>query len=298
MEPKMDEKKISPRTVIRRVGIVGCGLMGSQYTQLCAQKGYQVTVSEVTEDFLKRGLDLISVRLTEGVNKGELSGSDKDSILARIRGTTNLQSLSDCDLVIEAATEKMEVKKGIFAELDKICPKDVVLGTNTSVLSVLDMAMVTHRPDRVLGIHMAPLLFPTAEIVQTLVTSNETLEVAISFSRSLGKEITIAKDTPGFIINRLLTPLFLEAIRMMESGIATRDAIDGAFTRGMGWPVGPFAMMDGVGLDTLLSGTNALYEDLKIPLFVAPVLLKKMVTAGWLGIKTGKGFYDYSKKPL
>jgi 3-hydroxybutyryl-CoA dehydrogenase len=294
-EMKMEEKKIPPRKEIRKVGVVGCGLMGSGYAQLCAQKGYQVVVSEVNDELLNKGLALINARLTESVSQGSLSGQEKDSILSRISGTTYFQNLSDCDLVIEAATEKMEAKKKIFAELDKVCSKDILLATNTSVLSVLDMAMSTTRPDKVLGIHMNPLIFPVAEIIKTIVTSNETVEVAKNFSQSLGKYVVIAKDTPGFIINRLITPLFLEAIRMLESGVADKGEIDAAFTRGMGWPVGPLAMIDGIGLDTLLLGTNALYEELKIPQFVAPILLKKMVTAGHLGVKTGEGFYKYNK---
>jgi 3-hydroxybutyryl-CoA dehydrogenase len=294
-EMKMEEKKIPPRKEIKKVGVVGCGQMGSGYVQLCAQKGYQVVVSEVNDELLNKGLALINARLTESVSKGPLSAGEKENILARISGTTNLQSLSDCDIVIEAAIEKMEAKKKIFAELDKVCSKDILLATNTSVLSVLDMAMATTRPDKVLGIHMNPLIFPIAEIIKTIVTSNETVEVAKNFSQSLGKYVVIAKDTPGFIINRLITPLFLEAIRMLESGISGKDEIDAAFTRGMGWPVGPFAMIDGVGLDTLLLGTNALYEDLKNPQFVPPILLKKMVTAGQLGVKTGKGFYEYQE---
>ena len=275
------------REHINSVGIVGCGQMGSGYVQLCAQKGYQVIVTDESEDVLKKGLSTIHFRLTES--------GDKDLILSRIQGVTGFKRFAECDLVIEAATEKMDVKKKIFAELDRVCPKDVILATNTSVLSVLDMAMATQRPDRVLGIHMNPLVFPSAEIIHTLLTSQEALEVAKRFSESLGKAIIIAKDTPGFLVNRLLTPLLLEAIRMLEAGIATRDEIDGAFTKGMGWPMGPLAMADGIGLDTVLFGTNAIYEDLKIPLFIAPLLLKKMVTAGWLGMKTGKGFYEYGK---
>lgn len=275
------------RDQIKKVGIVGCGQMGSGYVQLCAQKGYQVIFTDESEELLKKGLSMINFRLAES--------ADKDLILSRIHGTTGFQSFSECDLVIEAATEKMEVKKKIFAELDRICPKDVILATNTSVLSVLDMAMATKRPDRVLGIHMNPLLFPSAEIVHTLLTSQEALEVAKRFCESLGKAIILAKDTPGFLVNRLLTPLFLEAIRMLESGIATRDEIEGAFTKGMSWPMGPLAMVDAIGLDTVLYGTVAMYEDLKIPLFIPPLLLKKMVTAGWLGMKTGKGFYEYGK---
>ena len=275
------------RDQIHSVGIVGCGQMGSGYVQLCAQKGFQVIVTDESEELLKKGLGAIQFRLT-GLG-------DRDLILSRIQGVTGFKRFAECDLVIEAATEKMEVKKKIFAELDRVCPKDVVLATNTSVLSVLDMAMATQRPDRVLGIHMNPLVFPSAEIIHTLLTSQEALEVAKRFSESLGKAIIVAKDTPGFLVNRLLTPLLLEAIRMLEASIATRDEIDGAFTKGMGWPMGPLAMADGIGLDTVLFGTNAIYEDLKIPLFIAPLLLKKMVTAGWLGMKTGKGFYEYGK---
>jgi 3-hydroxybutyryl-CoA dehydrogenase len=275
------------REHINSVGIVGCGQMGSGYVQLCAQKGYQVIVTDESEEVLKKGLSTIHIRLTES--------GDKDLILSRIQGVTGFKRFAECDLVIEAATEKMDVKKKIFAELDRVCPKDVILATNTSVLSVLDMAMATQRPDRILGIHMNPLVFPSAEIIHTLLTSQEALEVAKRFSESLGKAIIVAKDTPGFLVNRLLTPLLLEAIRMLEAGIATRDEIDGAFTKGMGWPMGPLAMADGIGLDTVLFGTNAIYEDLKIPLFIAPLLLKKMVTAGWLGMKTGKGFYEYGK---
>jgi 3-hydroxybutyryl-CoA dehydrogenase len=275
------------REHINCVGIVGCGQMGSGYVQLCAQKGYQVIVTDESEELLKKGLSAIHFRLAEL--------GDRDLILSRIHGAKGFARFAECDLVIEAATEKMEVKKKIFAELDRVCPKDVILATNTSVLSVLDMAVATQRPDRVLGIHMNPLVFPSAEIVHTLLTSQEALEVAKRFSESLGKAIIVAKDTPGFLVNRLLTPLLLEAIRMLEASIATRDEIDGAFTKGMGWPMGPLAMADGIGLDTVLFGTNAIYEELKIPLFIAPLLLKKMVTAGWLGMKTGKGFYEYGK---
>ena len=280
---------------IKRVGVVACGLMGSAYTQVCAQSDYQVVVSEVNDELLNKGLALINSRLTESVNKGKLSQQDKDSILARIKGTTNIQDFSDCDLVIEAATEKMGVKKKIFAELDKICRKDIVLATNTSVLSILDMAMVTTRPDKVLGIHMNPLMMPLAEIIKTLVSSEETLEIGKNFCKSLGKSFVIARDIPGFIVNRLLTPFLLNAVRMLEVGIATRDDIDTGFVGGLGYPMGPLAMLDAIGLDTVLLGTTAMYEDLKDPQYASPTLLKKMVTAGWLGCKTGKGFYEYKQ---
>jgi len=281
---------------IKKVGVVGCGLMGSGFTQLCAQKGYQVVVSEVNDELLKKGLALINSRLTEGTSKGALSEREKDTILSRISGTTHLENFSDCDLVIEAATEKMDVKKKIFTELDKICRKDIVLGTNTSVLSVLDIAKMTGRQDKVLGIHMNPLVMPIAEIIKTLVTSEEAIEVAKNFSQTLGKQILIINDSPGFIANRLLMPLLLNAIRMVESGIARKEDIDTEFTLGFGWPIGPLAMIDFAGLDTLLFISEALYEDLKEPQYAPPILLRKMVVAGWLGCKTGKGFYDYEKR--
>lgn len=281
---------------IKKVGVVGCGLMGSGFTQLCAQKGYQVVVSEVNDEVLKKGLALINSRLTEGTSKGALLEREKDTILSRISGTTHLENFSDCDLVIEAATEKMDVKKKIFTELDKICRKDIVLGTNTSVLSVLDIAKVTGRQDKVLGIHMNPLVMPIAEIIKTLVTSEEAIEVAKNFCQTLGKKILIINDSPGFIANRLLMPLLLNAIRMVESGIARKEDIDTEFTLGFGWPIGPLAMIDFAGLDTLLFISEALYEDLKEPQYAPPILLRKMVVAGWLGCKTGKGFYDYEKR--
>ncbi len=283
---KLENVKVAPRREIKRVGIVGCGQMGGGYAQLCAEKGYQVIVSDETEELLKKGLSVIEFRLAQS--------HDKNLILSRIHGKTSFQGFSECDLVIEAATEKMEVKKRIFAELDRICPRDVILATNTSVLSIIDMAVVTQRPDKVLGIHMNPLFFPSAEIIKTIVTSEEALEIAKSFGLSLGKGIVVAKDIPGFIVNRLITPLLLSAIRMVETDQASRDDIDVLF-KSMGWPIGPFGMIDGIGLDTLLFGCNAVYEELKDPQFTPPLLLKKMVTAGWLGMKTGKGFYEYGK---
>ena len=285
------------RTDIKKIGIVGFGVMGSGYTQLCAQNGYEVVVCDVSDEFLNRGLNWIKARLAqgEGVPQGPLSEQQGDIILKRIMGTTNFQDLSDCDLVIETATEKMESKKEIFAELDKICPEDIVLGTNTSVLSVLDIAMATCRPEHVMGIHMNPLFFPLAELVETLVTSEEALQVAKDFSRSVGKGIVVAKDTPGFIVNRLFIPFALDAIRMVEEGIASKEDIDALFTEGMGFLMGPIAVLDTIGLDTLLLASNALYKELKDPQCTPPVLLKKVVTAGWLGCKSGKGFYEYTK---
>ena len=290
----MDGSRSTLRTEIKRVGIVGCGLMGSGYTQLCAHHGYQVVVCEVNNGLLKNGLAMIDSRLAGNVTEGQLPEQDKDAILARIKGTTSLKDFSDCDLVIEAATEKMEVKKEIFTELDRICPEGIVLGTNTSVLSVLDIAMATSRPGQVVGIHMNPLAFPIAELVRTLVTSDEAIEIAKKFSESVGKLAFVAKDVPGFVVNRLITPLMMNAIRMMEANIASKEEIDKVF-KALGWPMGPLATADMIGLDTLLLGTTAMYEESKEAKFAPPVLLKKMVAASWLGCKTGKGFYDYYK---
>ena len=280
---------------IKKVGIVGCGTMGSGITQVCAQSAYQVVVSEINNELLNKGLASISNFLTKSVEKGKLSQQDKDSTLARIKGTTNTKDLSDCDLVIEAAIENMELKKKIIAELDKICPKHAILATNTSCLSIIDIAMVTSRPDRVLGLHfMNPVpLMKLLEIVKTIATSDEALETGKTFGKSLGKTIVTAIDTPGFIVNRLLMPYLIDAIHMLETGIATREDIDTAINLGLGHPMGPLTLLDLIGLDTALFVCDAIYEEFKDPRYAAPPLLRKMVTAGWLGRKTGKGVYEY-----
>ena len=282
---------------IKRVGVVGCGAMGSGITQVCAQSGYQVVASEINDELLNKGLTSISNFLAKSVEKGKLSQQDKDSTLARIKGTTNSKDFSDCDLIIEAAVENMELKKKIFAELDKICPEHAILATNTSCLSIIDMAMVTNRLDKVLGLHFfnpVPLM-QLLEIVKTIATSDETLETAKGFGKSLGKTSVIAQDVPGFIVNRLMTPFLLDAIRMLEAGVASKEDIDTAINLGLNHPMGPLTLSDLVGLDVVLFIVNAIYEEFKDPRFAAPPLLRKMVTAGWLGRKTGKGFYEYNK---
>ena len=193
---------------IKKVGVVGCGVMGSGITQVCAQSGYQVVVSEINDELLNKGLASINSFLTKGVDRGKLTEQDKESTLARIKGTTNIKDFGDCDLMIEAATENLDLKKKIFAELDKVCPKHIILATNTSCLSIINMAVVTNRPDKVLGLHfMNPVpLMKLLEIVKTIATSDETLEVGKEFGKSLGKTIVIAKDTPGFIVNDLMIP--------------------------------------------------------------------------------------------
>ena len=280
---------------IKKIGVVGCGVTGSAFAQVFAQTGYEVIVSETEDELLKSGLALIESRLVESVNKEELSQEDKDAIVSRIRGTTRLKDFHECDVLIEAVTEKMDVKKCVFSELDKICPEHTLFATNTSVLPILEMAMVTERPEKIMGFHTNLLVGNIVEIIKTLVTSEETIEAGIALAQSVGKTYVIAKDTPGFIISRLTASFFCNAIRMLETGIATREDIDTAMKSSIGLPIGPLAMMDLAGLDTILLGTSAIYEELKDPQFAPQTLLKKMVSANWLGRKTGKGFYEYEK---
>ena len=279
----------------KKVGVVGCGTMGSGITQVCAQSGYQVVVSETNDELLNKGLASINSALTKDVGQGKISQQDKDTTLDRIRGTTNSKDFYDCDLVIEAAIENMELKKKIFTELDKICPKHTILASNTSCLSIIDMAMVTNRPDKMLGLHFfnpAPII-KLLEIITTIATSDETFKFSQDFGNSLGKTIVIVQDTPGFIVSRLMVPLLLNAIRMLEAGVATREDIDTAINLGLGHPMGPLTLTDFIGLDVVLAMADAMYQEFKEPQYVPPVLVKKMVTAGWLGRKTGKGFYEY-----
>jgi 3-hydroxybutyryl-CoA dehydrogenase len=280
---------------IKKVGVVGCGAMGAGITQLCAQSGYQVVVSEINDELLKKGLAFIDKTLARSVEKEKISQADKDAILGRIKGTTNTKDFAGCDLVIEAAIENLELKKKIFAELDGICPKHAILATNTSCLSITDMAMMTKRTDKVLGLHFfnpAPVM-KLLEIVRTIATSDEVVKVSQKFGESLGKTTVIAQDAPGFIVNRLWIPFLLHSIRLYEEGVASREDIDNAIMLGLNYPMGPLTLSDMVGIDVVKFVSDALYEQLKDPRYVVPTLVDKMVAAGWLGRKTGKGFYDY-----
>jgi len=280
---------------IKKVGVVGCGQMGGGITQVCAQSGYMVVVLEINDELLKKGLASIDSSLTRSVQKEKITQPYKDATLARIQCTTDTRDFGDCDLVIEAAIENRDLKKMMFGELDKACPQHAILATNTSCLSIIDMAVATKRPDKVLGLHFfnpVPVM-KLLEIVRTVATSEETLEASKNFGKSVGKAIVIAQDAPGFIVNRLMVPQLLNAIRMLESGVATREDIDTGMTLGLNHPMGPLALADLVGLDTLLFIANGIYNEFREAQYIAPTLLKKMVTAGWLGRKTGKGFYDY-----
>lgn len=281
---------------IKKVGVIGCGQMGGGIVQVCAQSGYEVVVSEINDEFLKKGLASINAILTRNVEKERLSQQDKDAVLGRIKGTTSHQDFADCDLVIEAAIENLDLKKQLFAGLDKICPPHAILATNTSCLSIIDMATETGRPEKVLGLHFfnpVPIM-KLLEIVKTIATSEETLETGKEFGKTLDKTVVIAQDVPGFIVNRLMVPFVLNAIRMLEAKVATREDIDTGITLGLNHPIGPLTLADLIGLDTLHFIASSIYDEFKDPQYASPPLLRKMVTVGWLGRKTGKGFYEYS----
>jgi 3-hydroxybutyryl-CoA dehydrogenase len=281
---------------IKKVGVVGCGLMGSGIVEVCTKAGYEVVVSEINEDFLQKGMDRLNKSLSRAVSKGKATQEEMDAALARIKGTTKVADFADCDLVIEAAIENMELKKQIFAELDGILRPEAIIGSNTSSLCIAEMASATKRGDKVLGIHFfnpVPVM-PLLELVRTILTSDETLAMAQEFGQSVGKTTVVAKDTPGFIVNRLLIPYLLHAVRIYEDGLATREDIDTAIKLGLNHPMGPLTLMDLVGLDTTLFIADAMFEEFKDPRYAAPPLLRRMVLAGHLGRKSGKGFYDYS----
>jgi 3-hydroxybutyryl-CoA dehydrogenase len=279
---------------IKKVGVVGCGIMGSGIAHNCAQSGYQVVSLDTREDLVQKGLKAVSSSLKRGVDKGKMTQEEMDTILGRIKGTTDMTDFATCDLVIEAVVEDLEVKKKVFAQLDKVCPAHVVLATNTSVLSVTDIAVATKRPEKVLGIHFSnPVpLMKMLEIVTTLATSDETLATARDFCASIGKRVVVVKDAAGFLANRILCPFLLNAIRMMEAGYAAED-IDNICTMGMGHPMGPLTLLDLIGIDTVYRGAIEVYDELKDPQYNPPTLMRKMVTLGWHGRKTGKGFYTY-----
>jgi 3-hydroxybutyryl-CoA dehydrogenase len=280
---------------IKKVGIVGCGQMGSGIALVCAQSGLQVVIRDIEEQYIQKGIAFIKSYYARSVEKGKMSQSEVDAALSRITGTIDIHVLVECDFIIEAVLERLDLKRAVFAELDKVIPRNIVLATNTSDLSIIDIAMATKRPDKVVGTHFfnPPAIMRLVEIARTIATSDETVKVVQEFVRRIGKEPVLAKDTPGFIVNRLGTPFMLEAIRMLENGLATRDDIDNAVKLGLNHPIGPLALLDFIGLDSVYHGATSIYEETHDPQYAPPVLMRKMVTAGWLGRKTGKGFYEY-----
>ena len=283
--------------MIKKVGIIGCGQMGSGIAQVAAQADYQVISNEVSEELFQKGLHKITRLLDRAIEKGKLDSPIKEKILGNITGSTDFADLADCDLVIEAATEDMTTKKEIFAELDQICKPEVIFASNTSSLSIGDLSSVTGRRDKFIGLHFfnpVPIM-KLVEIVRTIDSSDETVAAARQFAESLGKTVVMAKDSPGFIVNVLLIPYLLDAIRQYERGLATRDDIDNAMKLGCGHPMGPLTLTDFIGLDTTLFIADIMFDQFRDSHYAAPPLLRRMVNAGYLGKKSGRGFYDYNK---
>ncbi|MCB8969679.1 MAG: 3-hydroxybutyryl-CoA dehydrogenase [Solirubrobacterales bacterium] len=286
---------------ISKVGIVGGGLMGHGIAQISAQAGWDVVLREVDDEKLAKGIGMIEKQLGRAVEKGKMEQADADAVRGRINGTTDYGELADCDLVVEAMTEDLDQKLAMWAEVDAIVKPEAVFATNTSSLPVIDQAASTSRPDKFLGLHFfnPAQVMPLLEVVQTVTTSEEALALGNEFGGQLGKTVVAAKDKAGFIVNRLLVPYMLDAIRAYEEGFGSIDEIDVAMKGGAAHPMGPLTLADFVGLDTLNSIAQVMFAEYAERRFAAPPTLRKMVAAGWYGKKSGKGFYDYSgEKPV
>jgi len=281
---------------ITNVGVVGCGLMGSGIVQVAAQAGFQVLFVEADDELVKRGLMRLHETLEGLVKRGKIEARDRDAAVGRIAGTTRLEDLKSSDLVVEAMTENQALKNETFARLDRICPPTTVLASNTSSCNVTAMAAATKRPGQVLGLHFfnpVPLM-KLVEVVRTILTDDASVTTALEWVRAVGKTPVQAKDSTAFIVNRLLVPYLLDAIRVYESGLATLEDIDAAMKLGCGYPMGPFTLLDLVGLDTAMYVAEVMFEEFREPRYAPPPLLKRMVMAGQLGRKTKQGFYRYS----
>ena len=282
---------------IERVAVLGCGLMGSGIAEVCAKAGLDTKVREVDETFLEAGLKRIERSLDKAVKKGKLEEAERGATMGRLSGVTGLEDLADCDLVIEAIVENAEEKCRTFAQLDEILRPEAIFASNTSSLTITEIAMSTTRTDRFVGLHFfnpVPIM-KLVEVVRTLMTSDETLKAARDFIRSIGKEPVTCQDNSGFIVNRLLVPYLLDAIRALEEGVGSIEDIDKAMQLGCGYPMGPLTLLDFVGLDTTYYIANIMFEEYREKRFAPPPLLKKTVMAGRMGRKSGHGFYDYSK---
>src|SRR5438105_876140 len=280
---------------ISKVGILGCGLMGSGIAQVTATAGFNVTVLEVEQKFLDKGFAGIEKSLAKFAEKGTLT-EKPDAIRARLKGTTNQQDLAHCDIIIEAIIENVDEKKKMYASIDGIVKKDAIFATNTSSISVTELLSATKRPERFIGLHFfnpVPLM-KLVEVVRTIATANDVYQTGYEFAKKLGKVPVRTSDKTGFIVNRLLVPYMLDAIRAYEEGVGSIEDIDNAMKLGCGYPMGPFTLLDFVGLDTTYYITQVMFDEFKERRFASPPLLKRLVMAGWYGRKTGKGFYDYA----
>jgi 3-hydroxybutyryl-CoA dehydrogenase len=284
---------------IKRVGVVGCGLMGSGIAQVCAEAGYPVVVREVSDALVEKGLGRIESFLAKGVERGKLTPALKQEVMGRLSGTTSLASLSGCDIVIEAVVESLDAKREVYQTLDATCPPATIFASNTSSLSITEMAATTRRADRFVGLHFfnpVPLM-KLVEVVRSPLTSADAFEQALAFAQSLGKTPIKAGDRTGFVVNRLLVPYLLDAIRAVEEGVGSVPDIDEGMRLGCGHPMGPLTLLDFVGLDTTYAIANIMFDEFREKRFAPPPLLKRMVQAGLHGRKTGRGFYDYSQQP-
>ncbi len=280
---------------IRKVGVLGGGLMGSGIAEVCAKAGYDTIVREVTDDLMRKGMARIDGSLGKAVEKGKLSASDRDAARRRITGTTRLEDLADCDLIVEAIVENLDAKKEVYAALDRICKPSTIFCSNTSSLTITEMSAGTKRPDRFAGMHFfnpVPVM-KLVEVVRTISTSEETAAAVFEFAKALGKEPIRTHDDSGFIVNRLLVPYLLDAVRALEEGVGTREDIDKGMELGCGHPMGPLKLLDFVGLDTTYAIAEIMYGEYREKRFAPPPLLKRMVLAGRYGKKTGRGFYEY-----
>ena len=281
---------------IEKVGVVGCGLMGSGIAQVAANAGFQVTVREVSPQLVEKGLQSIDKNLQRLVDKGTLPQAERDKVRGRLHGTTDLEGLKDCDLVIEAIIEQLPAKRELWNALDKICPKATIFASNTSSLSITEMATFTQRPDRFLGLHFfnpVPVM-KLVEVIRTIATDPKVNEDVVAFAVRLGKTPVRTTDRTGFIVNRLLVPYLLDAVRALEEGVGSVEDIDNSMKLGCGHPMGPLALLDFVGNDTTYYIANIMFDEFKEKRFASPPLLKRMVLSGWNGRKAGRGFYDYS----
>ncbi|HSM35344.1 MAG TPA: 3-hydroxybutyryl-CoA dehydrogenase [Longimicrobiales bacterium] len=281
---------------IETVAVIGGGLMGSGIAEVSAKAGYDTLLREIDQDLADRARGRIEKSLGRAVDKGKLEAADRDAALERLTCVTALADLADADIVIEAVTEDLPLKREIFGELDTLCGPETIFASNTSSLTIVDMAAATNRPDRMVGLHFfnpVPVM-KLVEVVRTIATSDEAFRAAFDFARSLGKEPIVAKDTSGFIVNRLLVPYMLDAIRGLESGLGTVEDIDKGMTLGTGYPMGPFVLGDFVGLDTLHKIAEIMFDEFREARFAPPPLLTRMNSMGYYGRKSGKGFYDYS----
>jgi 3-hydroxybutyryl-CoA dehydrogenase len=280
---------------IRTVGVLGCGLMGSGIAQVCAQAGFRTIVREVEQGLLDKGLGRVRKFLDDGVQKGKVTAESRDATLTALSGTTRLEAMEDCDLVIEAIIENRDEKARTYAALDAIVGPGTIFASNTSSLCIVELAAATRRPDRFAGLHFfnpVPIM-KLVEVIRALTTSDETYRTVFDFARALGKEPITALDRPGFIVNRLLVPYLLDAIRAYENGLGTLEDIDQGMKLGCGHPMGPFTLLDFVGLDTTYYIAQIMFDEFKEPAYAPPPLLKRMVLAGRLGRKSGQGFYKY-----